>query len=324
MALPRGIGYLIALCAALSASPAARPAPSPTTAPTPLATAPPRPIVAAPVAAATAADVRELQRALKADIAAVRPAWWERLIPAVSGLVGVLVGGLLGWLQQRRQLALTAKMQQQQLQENERIGRARAGFESLSKVVDFQAKQVNEFYSPLRLMLRRSGGVRGQLTDQLQAKDPARFTYVREADGRDHLFVVDADGSKTRFRLIEHMHELATSHSELMPLVREIVNIGVTMTTLIDAKGGMAINESDRLNTLLGRYLAHFSILRDVTEKADKNPALLAALRYSVAYPNELDSALEEDMTSLTNQIEAWKRLSRQMWDEASNPSASN
>jgi len=101
-----------------------------------------------------------------------------------------------------------------------------------------------------------------------------------------------------------------------MPLVHEI-GIGVTMATLIDAKGGMALN-SDRLTTLLGRYLAHFSILRDVAEKADKNLNVLATLRYNVAYPVELDSALAEDMKTITDEIDAWKRLSRQMWDEAS------
>jgi hypothetical protein len=263
-----------------------------------------------------------LQSILRADITTMRPTWWERLIPVAIGLAGVLVGGLLGWLQQGRQLKVSTQLQQQQLQENERIGRAKAGHESLSKVVDYQTQQVNEFYSPLRLMLRRSSGVRRQLTDQLHEKNGQRYVYVRQSDGRDHLFVLGEGGARARFRLIEHMHELATQHAELMPLVREIVSIGVTMATLIDTKGGYALN-SDRLDTLLGRYLAHFSILRDVAEKADKNPALLAALRYNVAYPVELDEALDDDMKVLTDQITDWKELSRQMWAEAQTPNRS-
>lgn len=321
------------LCAALwSTSAGAQETPSlpPTATPTvaastpPVASVAPAPsaVVTPPPAAAVSAEqlqeqLRDLQTTLRADIAAVRPTWWERLIPAGIGLLGVFVGGLLGWLQQGRQLKLSMQLQQQQLRENERIGRAKAGHDSLSKVVDYQTQQVNEFYSPLRLMLRRSSGVRRQLTDQLHAKDPGRYVYVDELDGRSHLFVVGANGERARFRLIEHMHELAARHAELMPLVREIVGIGVTMATLIDAKGGMALN-SDRLTTLLGRYLAHFSILRDVAEKADKNPNLLATLRYNVAYPVELDAALDEDMKAITDEIDAWKRLSRQMWDEAS------
>lgn len=264
-------------------------------------------------------EVAAAQSTLQKDIAAVRPSWWERLLPAGMGLLGVLVGGWVSWRLQSRQLGLSEKLQRQQLRDNERLGRAKAAFESLSKVIDYRSKQVNEFYSPLRLMLRRSNGVRRQLTDQLRAKDPSRFVYVAEADGRDHLFVNMTSGTQVRFRLIEHMHELATKHVELMPLVREIVNIGESMTQLIDSKGGLALNESDRLNSLLGRYLAHFSILRDVTDKAEKSPALLEALQYNVAYPVELDGVLDADAKQLTDEIDEWKASSQKMWAEASN-----
>lgn len=308
-----------------AAPPADSTAPAPADVTTPVvapAAAPNRPTDIAG-AEAFRHELGALRTALQADIAAVRPAWWERLVPAGIGLLGVFIGGLLGWLQQGRQLELSARLQQQQLRENERIGRAKAGHESLSKVVEYQSKQVNEFYSPLRLMLRRSSGIRRQLTDQLHAKDVQRYVYVREEDGRDHLFVAAPSGEKARFRLIEHMHELATDHRELMPLVREIVSIGVAMTTLIDAKGGLAL-DSDRLTPLLGRYLAHLSILRDVADKAEKSPQLLAVLRYNVAYPIELDAALDDDMKSLTDAIDAWKALSREMWDEANQHAAAN
>lgn len=267
-------------------------------------------------------EFRQMQAAIKSDVARLRPAWWERLIPAGIGLAGVFVGGLLGWFQQGRQMKLTADLQQQQLRDSERIGRAKAGYESLSKVVEYQTKQVNEFYSPLRLMLLRSGGVRRQLTDQLQMKAPTRFTYVTEADNRDHLFLNEPDGTQRRFRLIEHMHELATSHAELMPLVQELLDIGTAMSDLVNTKGGMATTSSDRLTALLGRYLAHFSILRDVAKKAVAQPDFLPRLRYNVAYPVELDAALGEDMAKLIDQIEAWKQLSQRMWQEAQPPSA--
>ena len=267
-------------------------------------------------------EILQMQATIKSDIETVRPAWWERLVPAGIGFAGVFVGGLLGWFQQGRQLKLSAQLQQEQLREYERTSRAKAAYESLSKVIEYQTKQLNEFYSPLRLMLLRSGGVRRQLTDQLQAKAPERFNYVTETDGRDHLFVIEPDGTPKRFRLIEHMHELVTSHVEFMPLVQEILNIGIAMSELVNAKGGMAIATSDRLTVLLGRYLAHLSILRDVATKAVDAPELLDKLRYNLAYPVELDGALDEDMATLTSQIEAWKELSQQMWHEATNMTA--
>lgn len=298
------------------------PALAPMAHPEPLAT-PSRSLVSVP--SATAADVHTLREdvarlrgTLQADIAGVRPAWWERMIPAFIGLAGVLVGGLITWRLQRRQLDLSERLHALQLKETERIGQAKAGYESLSKLIEYQTRQINEFYSPLRLMLRRSGGVRTQLCEQLRQVNPKRFVFVTEADGRDHLFVVEPDGTQVRFRLISHMHELATKHAHLLPLVDEIVSIGKTMSELIDTKGGLAVNDNDSLTALLGTYLAHYSILRDVAEKARRNPAMLATVQYNVAYPNALDATLDTDMAALTAKVEEWKQLSQTMWQLAS------
>jgi hypothetical protein len=292
----------------------------------PSSTTPPAPMRRDDASTQDVAQVRNavdsLAERLSAQIDSVRPAWWERFVPALIGLVGVFVGGWVSWRLQSRQLALNVQLQQQQLRENDRLGRAKAGYESLSKVVDHQMRQVNEFYSPLRLMLQRSMGVRRQLCDQLVAKDPQRFQMRSESGGREHLYVLAADGDATPFRLIQHMYELATKHAEMLPLVKEIVAIGVAMTDLIKTKGGMAITGSDAVNNALARYLAHFSILQDVADKAEKTPALLETLQYNVAYPRELDAALDADIAVLTGQIDTWKALSREMWDQARSSAA--
>jgi hypothetical protein len=289
------------------------------TAPSEPLAAPSRTLV--PVPSATAADVQTLREdvarlraTLQADIAGVRPIWWERMIPAFIGLAGVLVGGLITWRLQRRQLELSERLHAVQLKETERIGQAKAGHEALSKQIEYQTRRINEFYSPFRFMLRRSGGVRNQLCDQLRQANPQRFVFVTEADGREHLFVVEPNGTQIRFRLISHMHELATQYPHLLPLVNEIVSIGKTMSDLIDTKGGLAVNNNDGLTTLLGTYLAHYSILRDVTDKANKDPMVLATVKYNVAYPNALDAALDSDMAALNTEVEEWRRLSQTMW----------
>lgn len=272
-------------------------------------------------------DIAASEQALQDAIAKSRPSWWERFLPAFMGFLGILLGGLWSTIQQRRQLIHSVNLQERQahsslalqnvqLKENERIGRAKAGYESLSKVIDYQSRQVNEFYSPLRLMLRRSAGVRRQLCDQLHAKAPDRFAFVKDEDNREHLFVFGTDGANTRFRLIEHIHELATQHAELLPLVHEIVSIGESMSELIHSKGGMTSAGSDALTDLLGLYLAHFSILRDVAKKAKEAPHVLAQIRYNVAYPIELDPTLDADMKALAEELERWKTLSTQMWLE--------
>lgn len=321
--------HVSAVIGAMSPSPAhaqapatAGPAAAALSAPAPVAApAPAAPVQRDGASAQDVAQVRDdvnaLGESLRAQIESVRPAWWERFVPAVIGLLGVFVGGLVSWQLQSRQIDLSTQLQQQQLRENDRLGRAKAGYESLSKVVDHQMRQVNEFYSPLRLMLQRSGGVRRQLCDQLVAKDPSRFQMRSEGDGGVHLYVLETDGGATPFRLIQHMYELATQHAELLPLVKEIVAIGVAMTELIKTKGGMAITGSDAVNTALGRYLAHFSILQDMTAKAEASPDLLEKLQYNVAYPRDLDAALDADIAVLTGDIEIWQALSREMWEQS-------
>jgi hypothetical protein len=262
-------------------------------------------------------QIANSETSIRDEIARVKPTWWERLVPALLGLVGVLVGGGFGAWQQRRQMTQNLAMQQTMLKENERVEQAKVAYESLSKLIDYQTRQINEFYSPLRLMLRRSAGVRRQLCDQLNAKCPTRFVYVKDEEGRDHLFVAKSIDAYERFRLIEHMHEVATKYKELLPLIEEIVSIGTVMSDLIHTKGGMAIAGSDKLTDLLGHYLAHFSILRDVAKKATTNPETLVSLEYNVTYPVDLDAALTGDIQSLNGEIEDWKTLARQMWHHA-------
>ena len=248
-------------------------------------------------------------------------------MPAVIGFVGILCGGLWSLALQRRQSKASVEQQNQQantsidlqrrqLEVTERTSRASAAYESLSKVMDYRSRQVNEFYYPLRLMLSRSAGVRRQLCDQLQAKAPLRFKFMEDG-GKRRLYAMEVGGASSRFRLIEHMYELATKHAELLPLVKEIVSIGESMSKLIHDKGGLAVVESDELAELLGRYLAHFSILRDVHHKAEKSPEILAEIKYNVAYPIKFDECLDADLRKLNDEIDQWTLLSKQLWNDA-------
>ncbi|WP_396614783.1 hypothetical protein ACHZ97_09700 [Lysobacter soli] len=164
-------------------------------------------------------------------------------------------------------------------------------------------------------MLQRSSGVRRQLCDHLANKDHDRFRFDKEADG-EHLFVYDAAGTRVRFRLIEFMYELATEHKETLPMVNEIVAIGETMSALIHEKGGLALAADANLTDLLGKYLAHFSILREVAAKAAK-PEELQGITYNVLYPIELDAELKKGIAYLQDNLERWSEFSAKLWNEA-------
>lgn len=250
------------------------------------------------------ADLRASEERLRQAIADTKPNGWEKLLPAFLGLFGVFVGGAINVWLQRRQMAAS-----------EKAHRATAAFEAQTKIIDYRSRQAHEFYHPLLLMLQRSSGVRRQLCDHLAKKDHDRFRMEKGADG-EHLFIYDPAGTRTRFRLIESMYELTTEHKETLPMVNEIVAIGEKMSALIHDKGGLVLAADADLTDLLGRYLAHFSILREVAAKAS-NPEELQGITYNVLYPIELDAELNKGITFLQDNLERWSEFSTKLWDEA-------
>lgn len=227
----------------------------------------------------------------------------EKLWPALLGLIGVLVGGGINiWLHGKQRVAA------------EKADRASAALEAQARIIEYRSRQVHEFYYPLLLSLQRSSGVRRQICDHLHAKSPMRFRFQEESDGRKHLFIYDPSKDESiRFRLIEAMHELASQHRETLPMVDEIVAIGEQMSTLIHEKGGLVLSSNATLTDSLGRYLAHFSILREVARKAE-NPSSLEGITYNVLYPTELDGQLQSDIAFLQESIGAWSEFSANLW----------
>ncbi len=100
-------------------------------------------------------------------------------------------------------------------------------------------------------------------------------------------------------------------------MVNEIVAIGEKMSALIHDKGGLVLAAHADLTDLLGKYLAHFSILREVAAKAS-NPTELQGITYNVLYPVELDAELNNGIAFLQeNLLERWSEFSIRLWDEA-------
>ena len=253
------------------------------------------------------AELRASEERVRQAIADSKPSGWEKLWPAILGLVGVLVGGGINvWVQRRQRVA------------NEQAHRATTAFEAQTKIIDYRSQQAHEFYQPLWLMLKRSSGVRKQLCDHLAKKNPDRFRLEQDPDDdRPHLFVYGPNGeSRVRFRLIEAMYELATEHAEILPMVNEIVAIGEKMSALIHDKGGLVVSSHTALADILGRYLAHFSILREVAAKANE-PDKLQGITYNVLYPIEMDHELKNGITFLQETLKKWSTFSADLWEQA-------
>lgn len=277
----------------------------------------------------------KLSADLGKEIASSRSTWWEKLLPAGIGIAGIMIGSALsGWFGHRSQTrqinAADASLKRQleasrksldaqlrasktalsvQLSSAQKSQRVAAKNDVFTRVMEFRSKQLNEFYAPIQFMLVGSSVVRQQLCEMLleSANGRDRFEFKTESDGRPHLWVRASKTEGARpFRLIHHMFDLATNYPVVMPLVGEIVSIGEQISNLIYEKGGFAKVKNTRLAENLGTYLGHYSILKDAYSTALRDPQLLTTIRYTIAYPRDLDELLRTDAVALANEITNW------------------
>lgn len=250
---------------------------------------------------ATKININNSLQDLKKDISALKISWWEKLIPAGLGLIGVLVGtSLSGWF--------SVISQKRQLVESQKAALREAANDELAKLADFRSKQLNEFYAPISFMLQRTGVVRNQLCRMLleSSRGKQKFFFKKE-NGVEHLYLKE-EGGERAFRLIHDMHEIVTDFPIVLPLVGEIVNIGEQISKLIYDKGGLAKSDNTHLSEALGEYLGHYSILREIYSNAINSPDKLTQVKYSMAYPRVLDKLLKKDAEELTEYIGKWEK----------------
>jgi hypothetical protein len=144
---------------------------------------------------------------------------------------------------------------------------------------------------------------------------------------------------------------IARHHRNLMPLVTEIVSIGEGICKLLHEKGGLIlirgpklvagarhatnpshdpetlrsvnsgpdghpgdVDAAHDLSELVGRYLAHYRILKDVTRRALEHYSKVGGASYNITYPNELDAALVRDIGEISAEMEGWRSEADAMW----------
>lgn len=237
------------------------------------------------------------------EINALKTSWWEKLVPAFIGFIGVIIGtGLSGWFSQ--------KTQTRQL-ENERLSSAK---EVLAGIQEFRSKQLNEFYAPIQFMLKGTSKVRAQLFSTLFAQPGAERSFIEYHNEPLGLSVITEKGPQ-KFRLTQHMHLVATEYPVAMPLIKEIVEIGEKISKLILDKGGLAKSDNNDLIDALSEYLGHYSILKDVYSKALQNPSQLNQVRYSNFFPDKLEKLLKTDADKLFNELQTWGNDAQTDWN---------
>lgn len=309
------VGLLSVLPAAAQATSTAvkqvHPAPSSN-----ISTSPP-PVASQPSPAANDEErIRELtHRIQKLELEAIQNSRQQSgstgtaIVTAIIGAVAVLCVAFIGVLAQY----WAAKHQDQSaIATAERatdLARQEAIYRHTDKLLEFNLKQMEQFYAPMFAMLGQSEGLYNKMRHQLVQDEPGRYRWAPDSDPKDGKFeVLDKDGTWKGFRLLDQFPAVR-KNGRALALADRVLEIGKAITHTITQHAGLA---SEDLLDLLGRYLAHYAILSAVRQddRAEPYPPGSHEIGY---YPRELDAKIEAGYREVAHLIAEYAKASKQL-----------
>lgn len=243
---------------------------------------------------------------LSREIAAVRPSPADKWLPAIFGVAGTLLAAAIA-------AAAAIWLQKQKLAYDRKAAERATADKAMAEIMAFRGRQLNEFYAPLEALLRQSLVLRDEFYDRLLAKDaPAGIEFQWREDplastGRS-LWMTTGPDTCSPFRLIDQMGFLYTYYTQLMPNVGEVVRIGDLVVAHVHARIGLVRHDSSELNTKLGIYLAHQSVLKEVYENVVSSKGTVSPAGYTAAYPRGLDKLVQADCQVLRDELAEWEK----------------
>lgn len=255
-------------------------------------------------------EMTEIDARLKELTAAVKKGeadgFAKTVLIAVSGLLGIVIGGVINVFAQGISSKRSAK------------------HEIAQSLADWQIKQLSELYAPLHALLRETLRLYRLMNQTLVDQDPKRFRMQSSSEDIDEQKLeICRDGKWVRFRTVLHFAEVYGQQLGVDGYFDDILAIGVQMVAIIKEKAGYArANEGD-LADVFGRYLAHFAVLtrlhdhmkeRVKTGVVDgKSPAVpspvsgeLKSLQMAV-FPQEIHMLISRGFKAISKDIEAWR-----------------
>jgi hypothetical protein len=248
--------------------------------------------------------VQDSEHRLTARIDASTPSLWNQLWPALAGVLGALLGALAGaWgahFTQRSRIAHELSAAQREV-----AHRAKADMMVL------RSRQLHEFYGPLRARLKQSFELRQELYAQLKRHADSSVVWTEQDDplaSAGQSLWLSCDSSEPRpFRLIDELPLIRSRFAQLVPHVGEIVGISDHIAALIHERIGLVRAGNEKLSDMLGKYLAHHSVLREAFARAAGTTPAPPVTGYTAVFPRGLDHALEEDYQWLQKELASWE-----------------
>lgn len=245
-------------------------------------------------------SVLENNRSTLEKLEALKQSSFEKFIPALFGLLGILAGGLINFFLHKNQL-IHSKAERDE----------KFSFEVRQKIFEYRSKQINEFYGPLLVLLAQSKELSTQLHDQLSVFAPTRYQYrtnILEQLPKKTLYVNNPP-RPVPFRLIEELPNLGVLAGASLPQVAVIIEVGNLLSELINKTSGLANPKNLKLSSCLGTYLAHLSALKDAYAQAKSPERYSFVRRYTAVFPREIYTLAKADYDAINEEIAAWENL---------------
>lgn len=226
-----------------------------------------------------------------------KPDLWSVLIPAVIGLIGVVVGSGLNLFAQHQ------------------LESSRAKTELGSAAVQWQLKQLAELYGPLHALLRQSHTLYRDMNAVLEKRESGRFKILPATPGDpvyldNKVFKIKVGNDWVPFRTIMHLHEVYGKEYGVEPYFDEIVSIGGQIVKVIHDKAGYARPEELELSEVFGKYLAHYSVLTQL-HAALKDPSKKIPVDQWAVFPNEIQGLVDAGFNAISGDLMEWRARAR-------------
>lgn len=227
----------------------------------------------------------------KAKASAERTSWFSLGTVVVSGFIALFAQGLM--------------MRHQRKQSDKQ-----ARDEISNSYVEWQLKQLSEFYGPLRALLGQSNVMYRQMNRLLVSRDPSRFRFSdglgRDFDGK--VFEIYIDGKWTRFRTVNHLGEVYQRGYGVEPIFDAVAEVGRRIAGLIEEKAGYIRQDQEALVHVMGKYLAHFATLEEVHRRAKASSSGDEPYRNDDAvFPTEIQKFVDEGFQLLNDELRNWQ-----------------
>jgi hypothetical protein len=181
-----------------------------------------------------------------------------------------------------------------------KLARDEALYRDAGQILEFQMKQVQQFYAPMFALLRQSKDLYDKMLEQLVQDEPTRYRKVGTAEGTDFRWeVLDKNGTWQGFRQLDQFPAIKRNPRALA-LADANLAIGAKICKIIFTRAGYA---SDALVEMLGQYMAHYAILSNIRNGQETEP--FQAGGHKIGYfPFGLDEKIGEVYHELSKSID--------------------